>query len=234
VKRREVVAVLGAVAVAPFAALGQQRKLRTIGYLSSNPPDVPVGEVAAFREGLGEAGVVEGRDAAIEYRFAEGKYDRLTRFAAELVTHNVDVIAASGLPAAVAAKSATAKIPIVFTVGVDPVAQGLVESLNRPGGNLTEGNAARGDIGRKAARIAPRGCTERLGNRLSYQPDEPERGNFEQNRRRRSRKPRRQDHPAFRPSIRTESRPLLPSVAKGGWARCCSAAMRFFAPRPAG
>jgi putative ABC transport system substrate-binding protein len=115
----------------------QQKQLPVIGYLSSNPPNVPVGEVAAFREGLADVGVVEGRDAAIEYRFAEGKYDRLPRFAAELVTRDVDVIAASGLPAALAAKSATAKIPIVFTVGVDPVAQGLVESLSRPGGNLT-------------------------------------------------------------------------------------------------
>ena len=136
-RRREVVAVLGAVAAAPIAALAQQKKLPTIGYLSSNPPDVPVGEVSAFREGLHKAGIYEGRDAAIEYRFAEGKYDWLPGFAAELVTRDVDVIAASGLPAVLVAKSATAKIPIVFTVGVDPVAQGLVESFGKPGGNLT-------------------------------------------------------------------------------------------------
>jgi len=136
-RRREVVAVLCTVAAAPFAAAAQQKKLPTIGYLSSNPPDVPIGEVANFRDGLREAGVVEGRDAAIEYRFADGDYERLPRFAAELVAREVDVIAASGLAAVLVAKSATAKIPIVFTVGVDPVAQGLVESFSRPGGNLT-------------------------------------------------------------------------------------------------
>ena len=136
-RRREVVAVVAAVAAAPFAALAQQKKLPTIGYLSSNSHDVPVGEVAVFREGLAAAGVVEDRDAAIEYRFAEGNYDRLPRLAAELVARDVDVIAASGMPATLAAKSATTKIPIVFTVGVDPVAHGLVESFSRPGGNLT-------------------------------------------------------------------------------------------------
>ena len=82
-RRRKVVAVLCAVAAAPFAAAAQQKKLPTIGYLSSNPPDVPLGEVANFREGLREAGFVEGRDAAIEYRFADGDYERLPRFAAE-------------------------------------------------------------------------------------------------------------------------------------------------------
>jgi putative ABC transport system substrate-binding protein len=137
VRRRDLFAVFGALSAAPFAAAAQQKKLPTIGYLSSNPSDVPVGEVANFREGLREAGVVEGRDAAIEYRFADGDYERLPRFAAELVTREVDVIAASGLPAVLVAKSATAKIPIVFTVGVDPVAQGLVKSFSRPGGNLT-------------------------------------------------------------------------------------------------
>ena len=138
-RRRSVVGgLLAAVAAAPFDALAQRKNLPTIGYLSSNPPDVPVGEVAAFRQGLAEEGVVEGRDAAIEYRFAEGQYDRLPRFAAELVARKVDVIAASGLPATLAAKSSTAAVPIVFIVGIDPVAQGLVESLGKPGGNLTE------------------------------------------------------------------------------------------------
>jgi putative ABC transport system substrate-binding protein len=111
--------------------------VRTIGYLSSNPPDIPVGEVADFKAGLNEAGVIEGRDVAIDYRFADGNYDRLSAFATELVNRHVDVIAASGMPAAVVAKSATATIPIVFIVGVDPVANGLVDSLNAPARNLT-------------------------------------------------------------------------------------------------
>jgi putative ABC transport system substrate-binding protein len=111
--------------------------LPTIGYLSSNPPDIPVGEVADFKAGLAEAGIAEGRDVVIDYRFADGNYDRLSAFAAELVNRHVDVIAASGMPAAVIAKSATASIPIVFIVGVDPVANGLVESLKAPGRNLT-------------------------------------------------------------------------------------------------
>jgi putative ABC transport system substrate-binding protein len=138
VKRREVLAILAGAAVAgPLAARAQQKAMPVIGYLSSNPPDVPVSEVGNFREGLAEARVIEGRDVTIEYRFAEGDYDRLPRLAAELVARDVDVIAASGLAATLVAKSATAKIPIVFTVGVDPVDHGLVESFGRPGGNLT-------------------------------------------------------------------------------------------------
>ena len=136
-RRRELLAVAAGVALARVPSVRGQTRLPIIGYLSSNPPDIPVGEVADFKAGLSGAGVIEDRDAVISYQFAEGKYDRLPRFAAEQVARNVDVIAASGLAAALAAKSATAKIPIVFTVGVDPVAYRLVESLSRPGGNLT-------------------------------------------------------------------------------------------------
>ena len=137
-RRRELIAVLGLPALWwPLQASGQQPAIPVIGYLSSNTPETPVGEVAAFREGLAEAGFAEGRNVAIEYRFAEGNYERLPGFAAELVEHRVNVIAASGLPAVLAAKSASSKIPIVFTIGVDPVAYGLVASLKQPGGNLT-------------------------------------------------------------------------------------------------
>jgi putative ABC transport system substrate-binding protein len=137
VKRRDLLAVAAGTALMRVSSVRGQTRLPTIGYLSSNPPDIPIGEVADFKGGLAEAGFAEGRDVVIDYRFAEGNYDRLSVFAAEFVSRHVDVIAASGMPAAVIAKSATTSIPIVFIVGVDPVANGLVESLKAPGRNLT-------------------------------------------------------------------------------------------------
>jgi putative tryptophan/tyrosine transport system substrate-binding protein len=109
-----------------------------IGYLSSRSRDDETSYRAHFSNGLSERGYIEGRNIAIEYRWAENHYDRLPALAAELVQRRVDVIVASGnLGAAQAAKAATTKIPIVFLTGVDPVQAGLVASLNRPGGNLT-------------------------------------------------------------------------------------------------
>jgi putative ABC transport system substrate-binding protein len=115
----------------------QQKAMPVIGYLISGSPGSNAPNVAAFREGLTEAGYVEGQNLAIEYRWAEGRYDRLPGLAADLVGRNADVIVTSAAPGIQAAKSATSTIPIVFIGGGDPVASGLVASLARPGGNLT-------------------------------------------------------------------------------------------------
>jgi putative ABC transport system substrate-binding protein len=136
--RRAFVRFLGGAAVAwPFAARAQQKAMPVIGFLGSRSPGESASLVAALRQGLGETGYVERQNLAIEYCWAEGQYDRLPELAADLVRRNVDAIVAGGAPATRAAKDATSTIPIVFNTGTDPVADGLVASLARPGGNLT-------------------------------------------------------------------------------------------------
>jgi putative ABC transport system substrate-binding protein len=138
VRRRDFLPLIGAWAVArPLLARAQQPTLPVMGYLSSKGEAAEIGILTAVRNGLAESGFVEGRTVAIDYRWSEGEYDRLPAFASDLVARHVNVIMASGLPATLAAKSATPTIPIVFRLAIDPVAFHLVQSLNRPGGNLT-------------------------------------------------------------------------------------------------
>jgi putative ABC transport system substrate-binding protein len=138
-QRRQFITIVGGTVVAwPLAARAQRPSIPVIGYLGPESPAVFESRVRAFRQGLGETGYVEGRDVAIEFRWAEGQHNRLPALVADLVARQVAVIVApGGAPGALAAKSATTTIPIVFEMGADPIAIGLVGNLNRPGGNLT-------------------------------------------------------------------------------------------------
>jgi putative tryptophan/tyrosine transport system substrate-binding protein len=156
-RRREFLALLGSAAVCPVAANAQDSSMPLVGFISSRSPSEAASALQAFRQGLGEAGYFEGKNVRIEYRWAEGHYDRLPALAAEMISHDVAVLAATGgEPSALAAKAVTVATPVVFTLGGDPVEAGLVASLNLPGGNLTGTTIMTAEMGSKRLELVRR------------------------------------------------------------------------------
>ena len=153
-RRRDFIALAGAGAAWPLAARAQQSKMPVVGYLGAESPERMALRVDAFLQGLSDSGYVDGSNVTIEYRWAEGRNDRLPALAAELVRRGVDVLAAPGsIASALAAKAATSTIPVVFETGADPIAAGLVDSMKRPGGNITGVSSLNAEVGPKRLQL---------------------------------------------------------------------------------
>jgi putative tryptophan/tyrosine transport system substrate-binding protein len=170
-RRRELL-LLGGMMTGARALRAQQQAMPVIGFLSSRTPGDAATVVAAFHRGLAETGYVEGQNLAIEYRWAEGRYDRLPALAADLVGRKVDLIVASGgPPSALAAKNATSTISIVFTAVGDPVGAGVVASLARPGGNLTGSSIMATELTPKRLELLSELVPQAGGDRPAREPE---------------------------------------------------------------
>jgi putative ABC transport system substrate-binding protein len=182
-KRRDFITLLGGAAVAPAIpwplAARAQPVLPVIGILAPGPP----GSYAppAFHQGLGQAGFVEKRNVSIEYHWADGQYDRLPALAADLVRRQVGVIYASNLPAAIAAKAATSEVPVVFSIGANPVELGLVASLSHPGGNVTGATNLNGELNTKRLQLLYEAVPAAKVVAAVVNPTEPNSGNLRRN-----------------------------------------------------
>lgn len=156
-RRRLFLGLLGSAAAWPVVAQAQEPGMPVVGFISSRSPAEATTALQAFRQGLGETGYFEGKNVKIEYRWAEGHYDRLPALAAEMISRDVAVLAATGgEPSALAAKAATTTTPVVFTLGGDPVEAGLVASLNLPGGNITGTTIMTAEMGSKRLELVRR------------------------------------------------------------------------------
>jgi putative ABC transport system substrate-binding protein len=172
-RRREFITLLGGAAVWPLAARAQSA-MQAVGFLGSDSPDQYVDRLRAFRQGLKEAGYIDGQNLAIEYRWAQGRNDQLPALAADLVRGQLAVIVASTTPSVLALKAATKTIPIVFFIAGDPVALGLVASLNRPGGNFTGTTTLTLEVGSKWLQLLHEMVTKATTFALLVNPSSPE------------------------------------------------------------